>query len=145
MIEFADRRMLETQIKRVKQLTKCTFVAGENDFHFQMKAELDEYFAGELQKFETPIILKGTKFQEQVWNQLTKIAHGKTRSYDWISKKINNAGAQRAVGKANGDNRFAIVVPCHRVIRSDGTLSGYGGGVWRKRWLLDHEQATMNS
>ena len=145
LLEFAERRMLETQIKRVRKLTNCTFVAGENDFHFQIKAELEQYFDGKLKKFETPIILRGTDFQEQVWKQLLRIDYGKTRSYEWIAKKIKNDKAQRAVGKANGDNRFAIVVPCHRVIRSDGSLSGYGGGIWRKRWLLDHEQATITN
>lgn len=143
MIEFADRRMLETQIKRVRKLTGCTFVVGENDFHFQLKTELEAYFEGRLRAFKTPIILKGTKFQEQVWQRLIQIDFGKTLSYETIAKIINNPKAQRAVGKANGDNRFAIVVPCHRVTRSDGSLSGYGGGIWRKRWLLDHEQTTI--
>jgi len=144
LLEFADRQLLEMQIKRVKKLTDCKFVVGENDFHIQMKAELDEYFAGELQHFQTPIVLKGTKFQEQVWQQLLLIPYAETKSYNWIARKIKNSEAQRAVGKANGDNRFAIVVPCHRVIRSDGSLSGYGGGIWRKRWLLDHEQSTIS-
>ena len=144
LLEFADRRMLETQIKRVRRFTDCTFVVGETDFHFQIKSELDEYFEGELNQFETPIVLKGTPFQESVWKQILKINYGNTKSYEWIAGKINNPKAQRAVGKANGDNRFAIVVPCHRVIRSDGSLSGYGGGIWRKQWLLNHERLTID-
>jgi len=123
LLEFADRRMLETQIK----------------YHRAIQRELESWFAGELQIFETPFVLKGTAFQESVWGQLLKIPYGKTNSYEQIAKKLKNPKAMRAVGKANGDNRFAIVVPCHRVIRADGSLSGYGGGVWRKQWLLNHE------
>ncbi len=139
ILEFADRRMLETQIKRVSKLTRCSYVIGENKFHHSIQNELESWFAGELIEFQTPIVLKGTEFQESVWKQLLKIPYGKTRSYEQIAAKLKNPKAMRAVGKANGDNRFAIVVPCHRVIRADGSLSGYGGGVWRKQWLLSHE------
>ena len=104
MIEFADREILDLQIKRVKKLTQCTFVQGEIDFHFQMKAELDEYFEGILRQFETPIVLKGTRFQKAVWKQLLKIDYGQTKSYEWIANRINNPKAQRAVGKANGES-----------------------------------------
>jgi len=139
ILEFADRRMLETQIKRVRKLTNCTYVIGENKFHRSIQGELAQWFEGKLQNFETPIVLKGTQFQEGVWNQLLRIPYGKTNSYEQIASKLNNPKAMRAVGKANGDNRFAIVVPCHRVIRANGSLSGYGGGVWRKQWLLNLE------
>lgn len=141
ILEFADREVLEKQIKRVSKLTGCTFEIGENEFHQSIRAELTAWFAGDLKQFKTPIILKGTSFQESVWDQLLNISYGMTLSYEQIAKKLKNAKAMRAVGKANGDNRFAIVVPCHRVIRSDGSLSGYGGGLWRKQWLLDHEKA----
>ena len=141
ILEFADREMLEKQIKRVRKLTGCTFEIGENEFHQSIRAELTAWFAGDLKQFKTPIILKGTSFQESVWDQLLNISYGMTLSYAQIAKRLKNARAMRAVGKANGDNRFAIVVPCHRVIRSDGSLSGYGGGLWRKQWLLDHEKA----
>jgi AraC family transcriptional regulator of adaptative response/methylated-DNA-[protein]-cysteine methyltransferase len=140
MIEFADRRMLETQINRVKKLTNCDYVVGETDFHLSIQNELKLWFAGELKQFETPIVLKGTPFQESVWRQLLKIPYAKTNSYEQIAARLRKSKAMRAVGKANGDNRFAIVIPCHRVIRADGSLSGYGGGVWRKQWLLDHER-----
>ena len=141
ILEFADRELLEKQIKRVSNLTGCTFETGENEFHQSIRAELTAWFAGDLKQFKTPIILKGTSFQESVWDQLLNISYGMTLSYAQIAKRLKNARAMRAVGKANGDNRFAIVVPCHRVIRSDGSLSGYGGGLWRKQWLLDHEKA----
>ena len=141
ILEFADRRMLETQIKRVQKLTDCTYVIGETEFHHSIQDELESWFGGKLTAFETPIVLKGTAFQESVWEQLLKIPYGETRSYEDIASRLANPKAMRAVGKANGDNRFAIVVPCHRVIRSDGSLAGYGGGVWRKKWLLNHEMA----
>ncbi|WP_075086064.1 bifunctional transcriptional activator/DNA repair enzyme AdaA [Mariniblastus fucicola] len=145
LLEFADRRMLETQIKRVNKLTRCTFVIGENEFHRSIQGELQAWFAGKLEKFQTPIVLKGTTFQEQVWRQLLQIRYGESRSYEQIAKNLENPKAMRAVGKANGDNRFAIVVPCHRVIRADGSLSGYGGGVWRKQWMLNHEQRSLKT
>ena len=102
--------------------------------------QLDEYFDGKRLTFDLKLKPQGTSFQKNVWSQLQKIPYGKTISYADLASDIDNPGAQRAVGRANGDNRFAIVIPCHRVIRSDGTLSGYGGGIWRKQWLLDHER-----
>lgn len=140
LLEFADRRMLETQLKRLQKRMKCVYVTGDHKYHSQMQTELDEYFDGNRIEFDTPLIIEGTEFQEQVWNQLLEIEYGQTRSYDSIARSIKREGAQRAVGRANGDNRFTIVVPCHRVVRSDGSLCGYGGGLWRKKWLLEHEQ-----
>jgi len=86
-----------------------------------------------------PLVLPGTPFQEAVWRRLQAIPHGETLSYGAMAADLGRPGAQRAVGRANGLNRVAIVVPCHRVVRSDGTMCGYGGGLWRKKWLLDHE------
>ena len=140
LLEFADRRMLETQIKTVRRLFKASFAPGENEIIKQTETQLAEYFSGERNSFDLPYAIRGTEFQVTVWNQLLKIPSGETLSYDQLARKINRAGAQRAVGRANGDNRLAIIIPCHRVIRSDGTLSGYGGGLWRKQWLLDHER-----
>ena len=140
LLEFADRRMLETQIKTVRRLFKASFAPGENEIIKQTETQLAEYFSGERKSFVLPIAIRGTEFQISVWNQLLKIPSGKTLSYDQLARKINRKGAQRAVGRANGDNRLAIIIPCHRVIRSDGTLSGYGGGLWRKQWLLERER-----
>jgi AraC family transcriptional regulator of adaptative response/methylated-DNA-[protein]-cysteine methyltransferase len=143
LLEFADRRMLETQLKRVQKAYETTFAPGNNDLIRELKSELDEYFAGTRTEFTAPIEAVGTDFQESVWNRLNKIPSGQTVSYERIAKDLKKPGAQRAVGRANGDNRIAIIIPCHRVIRSDGTLSGYGGGVWRKQWLLDHERKSQ--
>ncbi|MFT3680612.1 MAG: methylated-DNA--[protein]-cysteine S-methyltransferase [Ferruginibacter sp.] len=101
--------------------------------------QLDEYFAGQRKDFDLPLKQDGSDFQQQVWYQLTLIPYGKTISYLELSKRINNVKAIRAVGTTNGSNSIAIIVPCHRVIGSNGDLTGYGGGLWRKRWLLEHE------
>ena len=102
--------------------------------------QLDEYFAGERQEFDLPLDKQGTEFQESVWLALQKIPYAETCSYQQIAEKINRPKAMRAVGSANGKNPLAIVVPCHRVIASDGSLSGYEYGVDKKSWLLQHEQ-----
>ncbi|MFQ5550945.1 MAG: methylated-DNA--[protein]-cysteine S-methyltransferase [Gemmatimonadales bacterium] len=131
--------MLATQIKRLRCLTSRPVAPGANDLIRQLESELNEYFRGERRDFDVPLRISGTDFQTAVWRQLLQIPPGETRSYDDIARAVGNAGAARAVGRANGDNRIAILIPCHRVIRSDGTLSGYGGGVWRKKRLLDLE------
>ncbi len=102
--------------------------------------ELEQYFAGNLKQFSVPLVYPGTPFQERVWNQLLRIPYGQTRSYEDLARQIDSAGSQRAVGHANGLNRIAIVIPCHRVVNKDGKLGGYGGGLWRKQFLLDLEQ-----
>ena len=139
LLEFADRGMLETQLERVQKYFQTVFAPGTNPLIRQLESELKKYFAGKLKTFTVPLKAPGTEFQSVVWKQLTKIPYGQTRSYDQLAKKIGKPKAHRAVGTANGNNRMSIVIPCHRVIRSNGSISGYGGGVWRKQWLLDHE------
>ncbi len=107
----------------------------------QLEHELAAYFAGTLREFHVPLDLHGTIFQRRVWGELLKIPSGKTISYATLARRTGDGHAVRAVGGANGANPVAILVPCHRVIASDGTLGGYGGGVERKRWLLRHEGA----
>ncbi|MCG2610303.1 methylated-DNA--[protein]-cysteine S-methyltransferase [Flavobacterium sp. SM15] len=101
--------------------------------------QLQEYFEGKRTTFNFPINPKGTEFQQKVWKALLEIPYGKTTSYMNLSKKLGDVKAIRAVASANGKNPLWIVVPCHRVIGSDGSLTGYAGGLWRKKWLLDHE------
>jgi AraC family transcriptional regulator of adaptative response/methylated-DNA-[protein]-cysteine methyltransferase len=139
LLEFADRRMLETQIRRLAQRLSCRFSPGDNRTIERIHAELGEYFAGTRRAFSVPIRLPGTEFQQAVWRQLLEIPYGETSTYERLAVAVNKPLARRAVGRANGDNRLAIVVPCHRVIRSDGSLCGYGGGLRRKEWLLQHE------
>jgi methylated-DNA-[protein]-cysteine S-methyltransferase len=106
--------------------------------------ELDEYFAGERKIFSVDITQDGTAFQQRVWKELTNIPYGNTISYLELSKRIGDTKAIRAVGTTNGKNNISIVVPCHRVIGSDGDLIGYGGDLWRKKWLLEHEGKIAN-
>ena len=105
--------------------------------------QLDEYFKGERKAFDLPIKQAGTDFQQQVWDELLKIDYGKTITYGQQSNNINSPLAIRAIAAANGKNNLWVVVPCHRVIGADGSLTGYAGGLWRKQWLLEHEAATM--
>jgi len=140
LCEFSDRPMLPTQMERIAKLCGSMPVEGTHPYLDQTQRELDEYFAGTREEFTVPLVIDGTPFQMSVWQQLLKIPFGRTTSYDAIATRIDRRGGARAVGRANGDNRIAIIVPCHRVINSDGTMSGYGGGKHRKRWLLDHER-----
>jgi len=140
LLEFVDRRAIERQIDVLRRRMNAAIVPGDNAHLDMIENELSRYFDGTLQRFRVPIVAPGTPFQERVWRRLRKIPYGRTLSYAQLAEDIDRPGAQRAVGRANGDNRLAIVIPCHRVVRSDGTLCGYGGGVWRKRWLLGHER-----
>ncbi len=111
----------------------------------EARRQLGEYFAGERTAFELPLRARGTPFQERVWAALARIPYGETRSYREIATEIGRPESVRAVGAANGRNPLAIVVPCHRVIGADGSLTGYGGGLPRKTWLLGHERAVMEA
>jgi AraC family transcriptional regulator of adaptative response/methylated-DNA-[protein]-cysteine methyltransferase len=142
LLEFTDRRMLETQIKRLRKWLDCKFVPGNNQHLSKLKKQLDEYFAGTRTEFDVDMVIPGSEFQRTVWDQLRKIPYGDTWSYEQLARHIGNPTAQRAVGRANGDNRLAILIPCHRVVRADGTLCGYGGGLWRKKHLLDLEKSS---
>lgn len=110
----------------------------------ECQQQLHEYFKGERQGFSFPYDFEGTVFQKNVWNALTNIVYGETASYRDIAVSIGNEKAVRAVGSANGKNKLSIVVPCHRIIGSNGTLTGYEGGLWRKEWLLRHESSHLN-
>jgi AraC family transcriptional regulator of adaptative response/methylated-DNA-[protein]-cysteine methyltransferase len=140
LLEFTDRRMLEAQVSTLGRLFKLPIVPGENAVLRRLRDELREYFAGKLRKFTVPLAFPGSEFQQRVWKGLLSIPYGSTLSYEGLAKKLNAPGAQRAVGHSNGLNRIAIVIPCHRVVNKDGKLGGYGGGLWRKRALLDLER-----
>jgi len=141
LLEFAERRMLDTQLKRLRERMGRVFLPGDHPLMQQVKKELDDYFGGSLRDFSIPLQTPGTVFQEAVWKALREIPYGEMRSYADIAGRVGHADAVRAVGRANGDNRIAIVIPCHRVVGSDGELTGYGGGLWRKEYLLALEHA----
>jgi O-6-methylguanine DNA methyltransferase len=115
-------------------------VPGSNALLAQLKRELGEYFAGARRVFDVPLAAPGTPFQRRVWDALRAIPYGETRSYTEIARAAGSPRAVRAVGSANGSNRLAILLPCHRVVASNGALAGYAGGEWRKRKLLEHER-----
>jgi AraC family transcriptional regulator of adaptative response/methylated-DNA-[protein]-cysteine methyltransferase len=139
LLEFADRRMVPTQFAAVRRRLGCVFAPGSTPVLDRLATQLGEYFAGRRRSFEVPMRAPGTPFQERVWRTLGSIPPGETRSYAAMARAIGRPSAVRAVAKANGDNRIAILIPCHRVVGSDGNLTGYGGGLWRKRRLLELE------
>lgn len=141
LLEYTDRRALEAQMASLRRRLRRPLVPGDGPHFARLGDELRRYFAGELRRFEVPLALSGSPFQQRVWTELRGIPYGETCSYEDLSLRVGRPGAARAVGTANGQNPVAILVPCHRVVRKDGTLGGYGGGLWRKRRLLDLEGA----
>jgi AraC family transcriptional regulator of adaptative response/methylated-DNA-[protein]-cysteine methyltransferase len=140
ILEFAERKALPSEIRRLQAATGSGIAMGRHPPIEQMEAELKAYFAGEDVSFATRIAGHGTPFQRQVWDALRKIPAGEIRSYGALAADMNAPSSTRAVAGANGANQIAIVIPCHRVIAADGSLTGYGGGLWRKRWLQEHER-----
>jgi len=140
LLEFVDRRMIETQIERLKKYLNAEFIPGQSKLFDELDKQLKEYFNGKRKKFDLPLSLPGTEFQIKVWKELQRIPYGTTRFYQQQAVALKNPKAIRAVAKANGDNRIAIIIPCHRVIGKDGQLVGYGGGMWRKQFLLNLER-----
>lgn len=142
LLEFSDRRMLDAHFTTLRKHFKSPVVPGENKHIILLRRELKKYFDGSLSKFTVPLIYPGSEFQQKVWKQLLKIPFGKTLSYEDMAVRIGSPKAQRAVGHANGLNRIAIIIPCHRVVNKNGELGGYGGGLWRKQRLLELERGT---
>lgn len=140
LLEFTDRRMLETEFKNLQKLFNAVILPGTNAHLELIKKELKEYFEGKRKNFTAALDTRGTEFQKEVWNALMEIPYGETVSYKRQAIRIKKPAAVRAVANANGQNRVAIVIPCHRVIGENGSLTGYGGGLSRKRWLLELEK-----
>ena len=141
LLEFTDRRMLGAEFAAVRKLFDAPVVPGSNTHLESLEVELASYFARSLRAFSVPLVYPGTAFQRRVWEQLLAIPYGETRSYEQIACAIGEPRAVRAVGRANGLNRLAILIPCHRVLTKDGKLGGYGGGLRRKQYLLDLERS----
>ena len=141
LLEFTDRRMLETEFKDLCKRLNAVILPGENPYLDQVQSEIEEYFSGKRKKFTVALHTPGSEFQKSVWEILQKIPYGETRSYKQQAITFGNPKATRAVASANGHNRISIIMPCHRVIGSDGSLTGYGGGLHRKKWLIDFEKA----
>jgi AraC family transcriptional regulator of adaptative response/methylated-DNA-[protein]-cysteine methyltransferase len=139
-LEFADGRELERSYADMRRRFALPVVPGENAVLQKLRSELHEFFSGARREFTLPLTLRGTDFQQRVWRELQRIPYGRTASYEAIARKIGSPKAVRAVARANGGNRLYLLIPCHRVIAKGGELSGYGGGVWRKRLLLELER-----
>ena len=139
LLEFVERRGLEREVERLRTRTNSAIIPGSAAPIESIEIELKSYFDGNLKEFKTPLHLLGSPFQKMVWNELMNISYGETRSYGTQASAIGKDKAYRAVANANGANQIAIVIPCHRIINSNGDLGGYGGGVARKKWLIEHE------
>lgn len=142
LLEFADGKHLE--MEALAQQFKATVIQCDSPYFEQLDRELKEYFRGTRQIFELPLVTPGTDFQNEVWAALCQIPYGQTRSYKQQAAAMNKPESIRAIASANGRNRIAILIPCHRVIGTDGTLTGYAGGLWRKKYLLELEQKALN-
>jgi O-6-methylguanine DNA methyltransferase len=144
LLDFSDHDQLDAQLARIRKQFGRALVRAEHPLLARLKGQLAEYFAGERRTFDLPLEVHGSQFQERVWSALQAIPYGETCSYGTIAKRLGDANMMRAVGTANGQNPIAIVIPCHRVVNANGELGGYGGGLWRKRILLDLERGQGN-
>jgi AraC family transcriptional regulator of adaptative response/methylated-DNA-[protein]-cysteine methyltransferase len=140
LLEFVERRGLEREIDKLRQRLKIAIIPGRTAITDSIEKELGLYFEGSLRHFKTPLFYLGSPFQKEVWQALIEIPYGQTQSYKEQAIRIQKPAAFRAVANANGCNQIAIVIPCHRIINTNGELGGYGGGIARKQWLIDHEK-----
>jgi len=143
LLEFIDRRGTERELSALRKRLRTNVVPGKQRHLEAVRAQLTDYFSGKNLKVDIPLAPVGSPFQLRAWKILQSIPVGETRSYSWMAKRLGDENARRAVGRANGTNMICIIIPCHRVIRADGTLCGYGGGLWRKKWLLEHERRVV--
>jgi AraC family transcriptional regulator, regulatory protein of adaptative response / methylated-DNA-[protein]-cysteine methyltransferase len=139
LLEFSNRKMLEAELKSIAKLLNAIIIQGNNKYFEVLEIQIHEYFTGQRNSFTIPLHTPGTIFQNKVWNALQEISYGQTKSYKEQAIAIGKPDSVRAVAKANGMNRISILIPCHRVLGSNGQLTGYGGGLWRKKFLLQLE------
>jgi AraC family transcriptional regulator of adaptative response/methylated-DNA-[protein]-cysteine methyltransferase len=142
LVDFAERRMIDAQLAAVRRRIGPTS-EGSSPLLDRVEGQLGEYFAGSRHTFDLPLDIPGSAFQERVWSELARIPYGTTISYRELALRVGTPGAFRAVGRANGSNRAAVIVPCHRVVAANGALGGYGGGLGAKGWLLALERAAV--
>lgn len=139
LFDFEYRKMMPQIKKRITTCLADEFEEGEHSHFDTLKVQLEEYFSGERKDFDIPLVYTGTDFQNRVWNALLDVPYGTTRTYMQQTKVLGDEKAIRAVARANGENCLAIIVPCHRIVGSNGNLTGYAGGLRNKKWLLEHE------
>ncbi|MGC4129412.1 MAG: methylated-DNA--[protein]-cysteine S-methyltransferase [Bergeyella sp.] len=143
LLEYSDRKSLSAELEEISKYYNAEVVQGESPYFKTLEKELSEYFSGKREEFTVPLSPVGTDFQKKVWEILLTIPYGITKSYQEQSNIFGNPKAVRAVAAANGLNKISILIPCHRVIGSNGKLTGYGGGIWRKQQLLELEKAIL--
>ena len=139
LLEFTDTERIEMQLARLKKSQNSIITHASSEYFSLLDQQLRDYFSGGLSEFSIPLDLYGTDFQQQVWDALRAIPYGETRSYQEQAMAIGNPKAVRAVANANRNNKISIIIPCHRVIGKNGSMTGYGGGIWRKEFLLKLE------
>src|SRR5437899_7645482 len=144
MLEFFDRRATERELSVLRKRLRTNVVPGKHRHLEAVRSQLADYFSGKNLKFNIPLAPVGSQFQLRAWKILQSMPAGETRSYSWMAKRLGVEKGRWAFGCAYGTNMISIVIPCHRVIRADGTLCGYGGGLWRKKWLLEHERKVIS-
>ena len=144
LLEFKERKNLENQLNGISTYFKKEIINGNNQYLLKLQKQINQYFLKKLDKFDLPLDLSGTAFQKSVWEALLKVPYGSTISYLELSRTLGNVKAIRAVANANAANKIAILIPCHRVIGTDGSLTGYAGGLWRKKRLLHLEDQSGN-
>lgn len=143
MLEFADHKNLKKKLDEISKVLQMELIQEKNNYLNILNTELKEYFEKKRKDFSIPISMIGTEFQKEVWRTISKIPYGQTISYLQEARKMGRPKAVRAVANANGQNKISIVIPCHRIIGSNGKLTGYGGGVWRKQKLLELENVSL--
>lgn len=144
-LQFVDEGSLEQELHLLEKQLQATIIPQKNTIIDLVETELQQYFMGKRKQFTVPIETQGSLFQKLVWNELQNIPFAATKSYSEVAAAIGKPGSHRAIGRANGANRFVIIIPCHRVVYIDRTLGGYNGGIARKQWLLHHEKKIMNA
>lgn len=142
-LEFVERDRLEKKVEEFRKKINASIKAGTNPIIKLVESELKAYFNGTLKTFTTPLRLIGSSFQKSVWNELLKTPYGETRSYTNQAVALEKPLAYRAIANANGANNIAILIPCHRIINHNGKLGGYGGGISKKKWLIEHEKRNL--
>ena len=142
MLEFSGPKRLRTQLALLRRRFRAEAAPGRNKHIDRLERQLAEYFAGRRRRFDIPLVTPGTAFQRRVWKELARIPYGEMRTYGDLARRLGVPSASRAVGHANGSNPVSILLPCHRLVGSGGDLTGYGGGLWRKRRLLELETGT---
>ncbi len=143
--EFRDKEAIEKITAGIAARFRMSVERGKDPFLDLVERQVNEYFRGVRRAFSLPLDLRGSEFAIAVWNRLMKIPYGRTISYSVLAREVGRPGAARAVGAANGANPLPVIIPCHRVVHADGSLGGYGGGVWRKKFLLEFERRVLGN